>query len=626
MGEKPDNLFSTWRRRLNKVAEPYFRFIHRFLRPLRSIGVGIGIFSAVASLLLLACMVLVIGFSHEAGSRMLLLHGIKASRIVFLVTILYTLVFNRDEFRRQGSGVLRWVACWGVLVTSWPLLFPRPVHPWLPWLAEIVYSNRFIYPVLIVYAVLDLSYGVMRLIGRRTNPSALLSVSFLVLIFIGTLLLMLPRSTYAGISFTDALFVSTSAVCITGLTPVDIYVNFTPLGVIVLALLIQIGGLGVMTFTSFFALFFSGRSSIYSQLMLRDMIYSKTMSALVPTLLYILGFTLVIEAIGAVMIFIAVHGQLGLSLDDELVFCAFHSLSSFCNAGFSTLPGGMSNPLLLYSNGAVYWITSLLVVSGAIGFPILVNFRDAIAMYLRRVACRLRMAPRCDDEPRNIHPYNMNTKIVLTTFGLLFLLGAGFFYLFEYDNTLEGMDWWWQLTQSVFNSVIPRSAGFASVNPASFHSVTLVMIMFLMWVGGASQSTGGGVKVNTLAAICLNLRAIVLGRDKVVAFRRTIAVWSIRRANAVVALSILSYVIYSMIILWLEPSLPAKALLFEVLSALFTVGSSLGVTSDLSAPSSLVLCSAMFLGRVGIISLISSVVGRRNDAPVSMPTDNLIIN
>ncbi|MDE7470217.1 MAG: potassium transporter, partial [Paramuribaculum sp.] len=136
----------------------------------------------------------------------------------------------------------------------------------------------------------------------------------------------------------------------------------------------------------------------------------------------------------------------------------------------------------------------------------------------------------------------------------------------------------------------------------------------------------GGVKVNTLAAICLNLRAIVLGRDKVVAFRRTIAVWSIRRANAVVALSIMSYVIYSMIILWLEPELSPKALLFEVLSALFTVGSSLGVTSDLSAPSSLVLCSAMFLGRVGIISLISSVVGRRNDTPVSLPTDNLIIN
>ena len=285
----------------------------------------------------------------------------------------------------------------------------------------------------------------------------------------------------------------------------------------------------------------------------------------------------------------------------------------------------MGNVLLMTGNGSIYWVTSLLVVLGAIGFPILVNFKDAIFLHVRNL---LQAIGFSDNKagPRNVHPYNMNTKIVLTTYGILFVAGAILFYLMERTNTLQGMSGWDQLTQSVFNSVTPRSAGFSSVNPAAFRPATVLMVMFLMWVGGASQSTAGGIKVNTLAAICLNLRAIVLGRERVTAFKRSIAVWSIRRANSVVALSIFSYLIYSLILLTLEPDLPARDVLFEVLSALFTVGSSLGITGDLSDTSSLILCTAMFLGRVGLISLIVSIVGQKQDVSVSMPSDNLIIN
>lgn len=165
-----------------------------------------------------------------------------------------------------------------------------------------------------------------------------------------------------------------------------------------------------------------------------------------------------------------------------------------------------------------------------------------------------------------------------------------------------------------------------SVNPANFLNVTLVFVLFLMWIGGASQSTAGGIKVNTFAAILINLKAIVLGHKKVTAFNRTIATASIRRANAVVTLSILSYTLLSLIILLLEPHLPARSLLFETSSALFTVGSSLGVTPMLSTASKAVLISAMFLGRVGIISLLIGVTGNRHDYPVQYPTDNIIIN
>ena len=183
--------------------------------------------------------------------------------------------------------MLKWVVDCGVLISLLPWLYPRPENPWVHWLDALLYSHVFLSAVLAAYSAVSLCFLTVRLMGTRTNPSLLLSASFLFFILIGSLVLMLPKCTLVPISYVDSLFVSTSAVCITGLTPVDISATFTPLGLLVLSLLIQIGGLGVLTFTSFFALFFSGGPSIYSQLMLRDMVYSRSLNALIPTLLYI---------------------------------------------------------------------------------------------------------------------------------------------------------------------------------------------------------------------------------------------------------------------------------------------------------------------------------------------------
>lgn len=220
----------------------------------------------------------------------------------------------------------------------------------------------------------------------------------------------------------------------------------------------------------------------------------------------------------------------------------------------------------------------------------------------------------------------MNTRVVLVTWGVLFLAGTVMFLILENSNSLAGMSPWEKIVQSIFNSVTPRSAGFSSVAPGGFLNVTIILILFLMWAGGASQSTAGGVKVNTLAAICLNLRAIILGREHVTAFNRTVSTGSIRRANAVVALSIFSYLLYSTALMCLEPDLPTRDLLFEACSALFTVGSSLGVTGELCPASKILLSTAMFIGRVGIISLLSGCAGNRRELPARYPTDNIIIN
>ncbi|MCC8070319.1 MAG: potassium transporter [Bacteroidales bacterium] len=604
-----------------RLRSAFLLFCRRSAFPITVVGRIIDVMAFVAAIICGLGFIIYVGYDHTPQELRHLGRTLRTVQIVFTLQVVYNLLFHSLVSPGRRS-LIRWIVDIAMLLSLFGWIWP--VAGRMHWsIAYIVRSRVFLNIVLCAYAIVTFCYGVMHVVGKRTNPSLLLATSFLAFIGIGSLALMLPRCTYFPLSYVDALFVSTSAVCITGLCPVDVSVQFTPLGILVLTLLIQIGSLGVMTFTCFFALFFSGHQSIYSQLMLRDIIYSKSMSALVPTLLYILGFTLVVEAIGGAMVWLSIHGTLGMTLEEELIASAFHSISAFCNAGFSTIPSGLANPYLLAHNQSIYWITTLLVVAGSIGFPILVNFKDALKSHLLRLWRRLRRLPL---GPRTVYLYNMNTRIVLVTYFVLVVATAILFFLWESGNTMRGMTLAEKVTQSVFNSASLRSAGFTSVNPALFLNTTLIVVMFSMWIGGASQSTAGGIKVNTFAAIMLNLVAIIRGRERINAFKRTIAIASLRRANCVVALSILSYVFYAVGLLWLEPHMGAKAVLFEALSALFTVGSSLGITASLSAASKVLLCTAMFLGRVGIISLLSGIAGHPHKPQPQFPSDNIIIN
>ncbi|MDE6269682.1 MAG: potassium transporter, partial [Muribaculaceae bacterium] len=354
------------------------------------------------------------------------------------------------------------------------------------------------------------------------------------------------------------------------------------------------------------------------QMMLRDMVYSRRLNSMLPTLLYVRSFTLCVEAIGAVVIYATVPPELGLTVNDRIVFSAFLSLSAFCNAGFTNIPDGMANGALMNGTQSIYLAVSAIVIAGAIGFPILVNFKDVIVLKVTSLFRRRRSVP--------VHIYDLNTKLVLATTSVIFFIGAGAFLVLEYDNTLRGMPLWHKCVQSVFNAVTPRSAGFASVNPASFLPATLLLVMLQMWIGGASQSMAGGIKVNTLAVVLLSLRSVIHGHSGVTSGHRTIAYAGVRRAHAVVGLSILAYFIYSFTLLLLEPQLPVRAVLFETLSALFTVGSSLGITDSLGDPAKIVLSSAMLVGRVGILSLLMGLVRTRRDSSSLFPSENVIIN
>lgn len=602
---------------LGRWSASFSKATLRFAARIRLISTLLDILALLASFACFGCFASHLGFNHTVEEYKAIFRIMRYVQAIFIINILFNIIFDFRRVKRE-TRLLKWIIDIAVLTSLLPWAYPHPVHPWIPWLAKVLYSTVYLYTVLGLYAGFEICLWIMKCMNRRTNPALLLSGSFIVFIVIGTGLLMLPKCTYTSLSFVDSLFVSTSAVCITGLTPVDVSVTFTPLGQVILAILIQIGGLGVLTFTSFFALFYTGGTSMYSQLMVKDLIYTRSFNELLPTILYILGVTLFIEGVGAVIIYMSIHDVFPMTTQDEIGFAIFHSISAFCNAGFSTLHGGMSNPLLLYGNQWIYLAMSLIISAGSIGFPILVNCRDYIIHKTRALFN--------GNNDRVIHIWSMNTKLVLITSAGLLISGIILFYLWERDNTLAGMSPWMQFAQSVFNAVVPRSAGFSSVSPGSFMPYTLIFIMFLMWIGGASQSTAGGIKVNTFAAMLLNIRTVMTGKNRVTAFHRAISVRSMQRVHTVISVSVISVVLYSIAILMLEPELSVKDSLFEVVSAVFTVGSSLGATPHLSGASKIILCTAMFFGRIGMLSILMGFADSHRSNSFRYPSDSIIIN
>ncbi len=507
-----------------------------------------------------------------------------------------------------------------------PDIFPAATVP--HWLARFyhAFSEKFYMLAIVgIFSIMEISRGVVNITRRKTNPAQLLASAFLIIIFFGTILLMVPRSTLDGvtISMVDALYVATSAVCVTGLSPVDIATTFSTEGLVVIALLIQIGGLGVMTITSFFALFFMGNTALYDQFALRDMVWSDTFSSLMSTLLYILGFTIGIEIIGAAVIWTTIHGSLGMNLTDEIFFSLFHSISAFCNAGFSTLEGNLGNTLLIEGHSSFYITISLLIILGGIGFPILVNLKNALFYYIRYAFNRL----TGNKSPMRLpHLAQLNTKIAVSTTIILLVVGTVAIALTEWHGAFAGMSVVDKLTHSFFNAAIPRTAGFNSVSINHFSLLTLILYIILMWIGGASQSTAGGIKVNTIGVAFASFLSIVRGESSVTMFNREITDHSVKRAYATIFGSVMVIITCFVTLVIIEPKLEPFDILFETISALSTVGASLGITALLSTTSKVIFSVMMFVGRVGLITVAMSLFSTREPRHYRLPEENVIIN
>lgn len=471
---------------------------------------------------------------------------------------------------------------------------------------------------LIFYFLIRLLVLVRHIYDIYFNPAIVFVGSFMILGLTGAFLLMLPSATTNGISFTNAIFTAISAVCVTGLAVVDTATDFTIVGQSIILVLIQLGGIGILTFTSFFAFFFRGSSSFKEGLNTKDFIAHEGLKDVFRAALNVVIFTLSVEIIGAVFIYFSIIDNY--SISNKFFFSIFHSISAFCNAGFSIFSAGLFDESIRFDY-FFQWVIMILIVFGGLGHNIIFNFYQYIKTYILELFDKKRVH-------KQVRIITINTRLVIYTTLILLVTGFVFLYISEYNNTLlMHTTTFGKITNAAFNSVTPRTAGFNTVDFTKFTVPSLLFIIFLMWIGASPASTGGGIKTSTFALATLNIFAVAMGKTRIQILGRRITSESTSRAFAILCISLIVIGIAIMALLIFEPKdTPLVTIVFECFSAYSTVGLSLNFTPTLSEPSKYVIIATMFVGRIGMLNLMVGLLRQLNHQFYEYPKENILIN
>ncbi|BBA17007.1 TrkH family potassium uptake protein [Blattabacterium cuenoti] len=494
---------------------------------------------------------------------------------------------------------------------------------------ERVISDIKIYTLisLILYILIRITYFIRIVYVKIHNPAFIFITSFVFLSFLGSILLMLPASTVKKISFVDALFTSTSAVCVTGLVVLDTAKDFTYLGKIFILILIELGGLGILTITSFFSYFFRDGFSFKEAIFISNFLNTKTTNNVLSLAVKVVMFTLTVEFIGTLLIYFSIENNANtIESDNLLFFSIFHSISAFCNSGFSTLSQGLYSKSVRF-NYLFQLIIAFLLILGGIGFNILFNFFAYIWLVIKKYFFRIF---KDEDLRCPAHVVTLNTKIViLTTFYLLFF-GTIFYYASEYYGSLsEHSSFHGKWIVSFFSSATTRTAGFHVLNMNTLAPITIFFTIFLMWIGASPASTGGGIKTSTFALALMNIISLSIGKNRLEIQRKEIPSELIRLSFSIIMLSIMVIYISVLIIIFLDPKKDILSIIFEVFSAFSTAGLSLGITSNLSNGSKLILIFIMLLGRIGVLNVMIGLLRRNKIGShhyYRFPKGNILIN
>ena len=493
---------------------------------------------------------------------------------------------------------------------------------WHSMLAARLSLNRNYVEFAQTYLVLKMVLGAFRANQRITaspkRPAVILVGSFLLLIVIGTGLISMPRCQTQPWSIMDALFTSTSAVCVTGLSVRDIGTSLTGRGQGVLLGLIQIGGLGLVTFAMAITYLQQGAFNLQQKAMMRELLSAQAISNLGRVLARVLIITFVVELLGAALLF---HARDDLPFSSRLWWAIFHSVSAFCNAGFalsrdSLMPDARSPGILLS--------IAFLITLGGIGFPVILDFLrievTSLSMF-RRWNWKLGALPRGPVASLRLH-----TKLAVVTSGVLLVAGTVLFMLSEHHHSLSGQSFTDRLLCSFFQSVTARTAGFNSVDMGALQVPTLLLIMVLMVIGASPASTGGGVKTTSVAVLWLTVRSMMRMRESVEAYGRSVPRSGVNSAVAVIALYGGTTIVTTALLAATHPSLRFIDVLFESISALSTVGLSTGVTAKLNDSGKIILCVAMLVGRVGPLAIIWTLLARPPSLRYEYPQEEVVIS
>ena len=411
---------------------------------------------------------------------------------------------------------------------------------------------------------------------KKQPPGRLIALGFAAVILIGSALLMLPISIRPGVevAYIDALFTSTSAVCVTGLIAVDAYDNFTVFGQAVLAGLVQIGGLGVTSVGVGLILAAGRRVSIKGRSLVKEALNVDSFQGMVRLIQWVLKVTLCFEGAGAVLSFLTFSRDY--PLPRALWTSVFHSVAAFNNSGFDIL-GGMQNLIPYQSDVLLNLVTCALIIFGGLGFLVMLDIRRA----------------------GSFRKLTFHSKVVITTTAALLAVGTLLL------KATEDMTW----LGAFFHSVSARTAGFSTYSMGELTNAGLFTLILLMFIGASPGSTGGGIKTTTFFALMQQVRA-VFTKKKPGGFHRTLPGEAIDKAGVIALLSVVVVCVGTFLLCVLEPELDFVRLLFEEVSAFGTVGLSTGITPDLSVASKLVLIFTMYIGRLGAFTLFSLWIDR----------------
>ncbi|AIY04440.1 Potassium uptake protein [Planococcus sp. PAMC 21323] len=419
------------------------------------------------------------------------------------------------------------------------------------------------------------------------SPPLVISGSFLFLIVLGTFLLKLPFATTESISWTDALFTATSATTVTGLSVFDPGTVLTAFGELVLLVLIQCGGIGLMTFAVAILILFRKKVGLQNRIYLQESLTQSSIGGIVKLVKLILTFALTVEAVATVFLTIYWIPQFGFK--DALNYSIFHVISAFNNAGFSLFPDNMIG---FAGDPVVTLLISSLFIIGGIGFTVVMDV----------------------SQKKSIRRWSLHTKLMVGGTLILNCLAMLVIFLLEYNNpgTLGPMSIFDKLVTSYFSAVTPRTAGFNMLDYGQLEDPTLLFTMLLMFIGGGSASTASGIKLTTFIVVILATVSFLRSRREPEIFGRSIRLETVIRSLAITTISVLLVVLF-LFLLTVSETIPFLPLAFEVVSAFGTVGLTMGITGDLSSIGEVLLSIVMFTGRIGPLTLFFILMKPRKE-------------
>lgn len=537
------------------------------------------------------------GFYLSAQDSGYILFAVGLSSLVALLIDIQR--YRCEKHPVKKAAPFRWTPVISIFFLIWGLISPSSLQslgtifvPTMQELDAVILGISLPLAILFVRDFAKFMSTWFRSSNITLRPVQVLVISFFMPIFIGTLLLQLPRASVENLAWIDVMFMATSAVCVTGLSVVDLATSFTPLGKFIMLLLIQIGGLGIITLTVTFATLLSGGIGVRDRIMMSQLLSEDSVGAIKGLLLKICTYTFTIEAIGAVVLYLSSGHSFAKFDQGQFYEAIFHSISAFCNAGFALLTMGFATPELSH-NYPYMGMIMVLIVLGGLGFPLVSNLWDFSVSRITKRKWKVHVS--------------MTSRMILWGTAILIPSGLLAIYLIENNHAFREMSLFNQVYHSLFISVTSRTAGFNIWPMETLSAQSAFIVMFLMWVGGGPMSTAGGIKITTLMITFLNIRSLITGRSRCEVFGRELSQTSLNRAFATVAMSIILLGIAFFGVVYFDPKVAKLDVAFEIVSAFATTGLSRGITANLSDSSKFILILLMFVGRLGSITIFMAL-------------------